>query len=54
MASAALLVVMARQTSLIVIVAFSAILWFALNFFQAALLAVIPDRVPGSGRAMAS
>ena len=32
----------------------SAILWFALNFFQAALLAVIPDRVPASRRAMAS
>ena len=32
----------------------SAILWFALNFFQAALLAVTPDRVPASRRAMAS
>jgi MFS family permease len=53
-ASAALLVVMARQTSLIAIVAVSAILWFALNFFQAALLAVTPDRVPASRRAMAS
>ncbi len=31
---------------LIVIVAVSAILWFALNFFEAALLAVTPDRVP--------
>ena len=45
---------MARQTSLIAIVAVSAILWFALNFFQAALLAVTPDRVPASRRAMAS
>ena len=53
-ASAVLLVVMARQTSLIAIVAVSAILWFALNFFQAALLAVTPDRVPASRRAMAS
>jgi MFS family permease len=53
-ASAALLVVMAWQTSLIAIVAVSAILWFALNFFQAALLAVTPDRVPASRRAMAS
>ena len=53
-ASAALLIIMARQTSLVVIVAVSAILWFALNFFQAALLAVIPDRVPPSRRAMAS
>ena len=53
-ASAALLVVMARQTSLVAIVAVSATLWFALNFFQAALLAVTPDRVPASRRAMAS
>jgi MFS family permease len=53
-ASSALLVALARETSLIAIVAVSAILWFALNAFQAVLLAVTPDRVPPSRRAMAS
>jgi MFS family permease len=53
-ASSALLVVLAHETSLIAIVAVSAILWFALNAFQAVLLAVTPDRVPLSRRAMAS
>jgi hypothetical protein len=37
-ASAVLLVAMAAQTSLSAIVIIGAILWFALNFFQAALL----------------
>jgi MFS family permease len=52
--SALLLVALGASSRLYQIVACAALLWFTLNFFQAVLLAVVPDRVPPTGRALAS
>jgi MFS family permease len=52
--SAALSLALGLQHSLIGIAAFYGALWFSLNAFQGALLAVVPDRVPASRRSLAS
>jgi hypothetical protein len=52
--SGLLLVAVGRAASLSAVMAETALLWFTLNFFQAALLAVIPDRVAPGARALAS
>lgn len=54
LASAALVIALGALSSLLAIVLGAAILWFTLNFFQAALLAVVPDRVAPVNRALAS
>ncbi len=53
-ASVLLSTVLGLQRDLLGIAAFYGALWFALNFFQGALLAVTPDRVPESRRGLAS
>ena len=53
-ASAGLVIAVGALASLIGIILGAAILWFTLNFFQAALLAVVPDRVAPANRALAS
>jgi MFS family permease len=47
-------IALALQQSLAGVAAFYGALWFALNFFQGALLAVMPDRVPENRRSLAS
>src|SRR5258708_7077484 len=53
-ASALLLVALGALPNLFAIVLDAAILWFTLNFFQSVLLAVVPDRVAPSSRALVS
>jgi MFS family permease len=53
-ASALLSMSLGLQSSLIGVAALYGGLWFTLNFFQGALLAVTPDRVPESRRSLAS
>jgi len=53
-ASAILLVALGAQTRLAAIVALCAALWFTMNFFQAVVLAIVPDRVPARQRGLAS
>src|SRR5260370_6427574 len=53
-ASAVLSASLGLQRSLAGIAALYGVLWFTLNFFQAALLAVMPDRVPAHRRSLAS
>jgi len=53
-ASVALSLLLGLQRTLIGIAALYGALWFALNFFQGALLAVTPDRVPENRRSLAS
>ena len=52
--SAVLFVVLGMSASLVAIGVAYASLWFGLNFFQAALTAILPDRVPLSARGTAS
>ena len=52
-ASAALAIGMAFQVSLTGVAFFYGALWFTLNFFQGALLATVPDRVPEHRRSLA-
>ncbi len=52
--SALLAVMLGLQRQLAPIAAFYAALWFTLNFFQGAMLAVVPDRVPIDKRSLAS
>ena len=54
LASAGLIIALGALSSLLAIVVGSAVLWFTLNFFQAVLLAVVPDRVAPVNRALAS
>jgi MFS family permease len=51
---ACLSIALGLQRSLAGVAAFYGALWFALNFFQGALLAVMPDRVPENRRSLAS
>jgi MFS family permease len=53
-ASAALAIGMGFQRSLTGVAVFYGALWFTLNFFQGALLATVPDRVPEHRRSLAS
>jgi MFS family permease len=53
-ASALLAVALGFQRQLAPIAALYATLWFTLNFFQAAMLAATPDRVPLDKRSLAS
>jgi Na+/melibiose symporter-like transporter len=52
--SAAFSIALGLQRSLVGVAVFYGVLWFTLNFFQAALLAVIPDRIPANRRSLAS
>ncbi|HEX7886537.1 MAG TPA: MFS transporter [Phenylobacterium sp.] len=52
--SAGLLVAMGRLDSLTAIAIGYCLLWFTMNFYQAALTAVLPDRVPERLRGVAS
>lgn len=52
--SAGLSLGLAGQTTLVGVMAVCGGLWFTLNFFQAAMLAATPDRVPDKKRALAS
>jgi MFS family permease len=52
--SAWLSMALGLQRSLIGTAAFYGALWFTLNFFQGALLAVAPDRIPEKRRSLAS
>jgi MFS family permease len=52
--SAGLIVLLGLQSELAGVAVFYGALWFTLNFFQAALLAVTPDRVPDNRRNLAS
>lgn len=52
--SAVLTIGLGLQHSFVGIAIFYGALWFTLNFFQAAMLAVTPDRVPASKRSLAS
>jgi MFS family permease len=53
-ASAALALLMGAQRNLLAIGAAYGALWFTLNFFQGAMLAIVPDRVASSRRGLAS
>ncbi len=53
-ASAALTMAMGLQTTLLGVMISGGILWFTLNFYQAALLATNTDRVPEKRRTLAS
>jgi len=53
-ASAALTMGLGVQSGLAGICVFCGVLWFSLNCFQGALLAVTPDRVPDNRRGLAS
>jgi MFS family permease len=53
-ASAILLVALGPQTKLAAIVALCSALWFTMNFFQAVVLAIVPDRTPARQRGLAS
>jgi predicted MFS family arabinose efflux permease len=53
-ASVLLSTVLGLQRGLLGVAALYGSLWFALNFFQGALLAVTPDRVPENRRSLAS
>jgi len=53
-ASAAIAFSLGLQRHLPAIAALYAALWFTLNFFQGAMLAVVPDRVPQEKRSLAS
>jgi MFS family permease len=53
-ASTILMLALGLQRSLVGVATFYGTLWFALNFFQAAMLAVVPDRVPETRRGHAS
>jgi MFS family permease len=50
----ALMVTAGAVHNLLVIAAIFAVLWFCMNFYAAALNAIIPDRVPESSRGIAS
>ena len=52
--SALLSTALGAQRSLVGVAALYGALWFTLNFFQGALLAVVPDRVPEKRRSLAS
>ncbi len=52
--SAVLSLSLGFQIELVPIAALYAALWFSLNFFQGAMLAVVPDRVPEHKRSLAS
>jgi len=52
--SAVLSISLGWQASLPGVAAFYGVLWFTLNFFQGALLAVTPDRIPENRRSLAS
>jgi MFS family permease len=52
--AAALSLALGLQRSLLGVAALYGALWFALNAFQGALLAVVPDRVPTHRRSLAS
>ena len=53
-ASAVLAAALGFQKHLPMLAALYAALWFTLNFFQGAMLAVVPDRVPADRRSLAS
>ncbi|MFJ4208074.1 MFS transporter [Paenarthrobacter sp. NPDC089675] len=53
-ASAALVVVMGYQTSLVPLAITYAALWFTANFYQGAWAPILPDRVPPARRGIAS
>jgi len=53
-ASSVLSLALGLQARLIAFAALYGALWFTLNFFQSALLAVVPDRVPERRRSFAS
>ena len=53
-ASAAIATSLGLQRHLATLAALYAALWFTLNFFQGAMLAVVPDRVPAEKRSFAS
>jgi MFS family permease len=52
--SAGLALGLSGQTTLLGVNAICGALWFTLNFYQAAMLAATPDRVPDTKRALAS
>lgn len=52
--SAALAITMGQTVGLLALAAFYTMLWFASNFYQGVLTAVLPDRIPEERRGIAS